>query len=338
MKVARSIWRAGALAALPGLASAAAPLSYLQTFGPAGDPVTRLGWGLGIISLAVLAIITIALLAGIFRRRSRAQREGELAVTADAGGVSWIYVGISISAVVLAACALWTMFTLRAIAMPSHAHELTVHVTAAQWWWRVRYTDPDSQGVFSTANEIHVPVGRPVKVELSSEDVIHSFWVPQLAGKIDVIPGQTNVLWLQADKPGVYVGQCGEFCGAQHAHMQMRVIADQPKDYAAWREDQLRPVAAATQGTGAQGEALVAGRCGACHTVRGTAAGGILGPDLTHLMTRRTLAAGLLPNTPGNLAAWIANPQTLKPGTRMPAPQLSAKELQTVVAYLETLH
>jgi cytochrome c oxidase subunit II len=318
-----------------------APLSYLQTFGPAGDPVTQLGWGLGIISLVVLAIISIALLGGIFRRRSRAQREGELAVTADAGGVSWIYLGVSISALVLAGCALWTMFTLAAIAMPRRANELTVHVTAAQWWWRVRYEDPDAQGVFSTANEIHVPVGRPVKVELTSEDVIHSFWVPRLAGKIDVIPGQTNVLWLQADRPGVYLGQCGEFCGAQHAHMQMQVIADQPNDYAAWRADQLRAAAETAPGapgTAAQGASLVASRCGACHTVRGTGAGGILGPDLTHLMTRHTIAAGLLPNTPGNLAAWIANPQTLKPGSRMPAPQLSPNELQTVIAYLETLH
>jgi cytochrome c oxidase subunit II len=338
MSIARSIGCAGALAALPAVAAAAAPLSYLQTFGPAGDPVTRLGWGLGIISLVVLVIIVLALLGGIFRRRSRAQREGELAVTADAGGVSWIYIGISISAVVLAACALWTMFTLRAIAMPAHADALTVHVTAAQWWWRVRYEDPQSQGVFSTANEIHVPVGQPVKVELSSEDVIHSFWVPQLAGKIDVIPGQTNVLWLQADKPGVYLGQCGEFCGAQHAHMQMRVIADAPKDYAAWRDGELQPAAAAAQGAGATGAALVASRCGACHTVRGTGAGGILGPDLTHLMARHTIAAGLLPNTPGNLAAWIANPQTLKPGSRMPAPRLSANELQAVIGYLETLH
>jgi cytochrome c oxidase subunit 2 len=337
MKQARFLWGIGALTALPALAWAAPPMSYLQTFGPAGDPVTQLGWGLGIISLVVLAIIIVSLLGGIFRRRSAAQREGELAVTRDAGGVSWIYLGVSISALVLAGCALWTMFTLRAIAMPAHAHELTLHVTAAQWWWRVEYTDPDAQGTFATANEIHVPVGRPVKVELSSQDVIHSFWVPQLAGKIDMIPGQTNVLWLQADHPGVYVGQCGEFCGAQHAHMQMRVIADQPKDYAAWRDAQLA-AAAAPQGASAPGATLVAARCGACHTVRGTGAGGILGPDLTHLMTRHTIAAGLLPNTPGNLAAWIANPQTLKPGSRMPAPQLSPKELQTVVAYLETLH
>jgi cytochrome c oxidase subunit II len=338
MNMGRSIALAAIAALLPGLAAAAAPLSYLQTFGPAGDPVTHLGWGLGIISLVVLAIVSIALLGGILRRRSRTQRAGELAVRSDTGGVSWIYVGVSISAVVLAGCALWTMFTLRAIAMPSHANELTLQVSAAQWWWRVRYADPQSQSVFWTANEIHVPVGRPVKVELSSEDVIHSFWVPQLAGKIDVIPGQTNVLWLQAAKPGVYLGECGEFCGAQHAHMQMRVIADEPKDYAAWRENQVRAVADAAPAAAAHGASLVAARCGACHTVRGTGAGGILGPDLTHLMTRGTIAAGLLPNTPGNLAAWIANPQTLKPGSRMPAPQLSPSELQSVIAYLETLH
>ena len=258
-------------------AHAVAPLSYLHTFGSAADPVTALGWGLSVVSVLVFVVVTACLLGGIFRRRPDAPRE-TLAVRRDTGGMRWLYIGVGISTVVLAACAVWTMLTLRAIAMPAQAQELKLHVTGAQWWWRVRYEDPQAARVFSTANEIHIPVGQPVEVELESEDVIHSFWIPQLAGKIDMIPGQTNRLWLHADRPGAYRGQCGEFCGAQHAHMAMLVVADQPADYQRWREHQLAeapPVAPAS--VAAAGERLFVARCGACHTVRGTDAGGLLG-------------------------------------------------------------
>ena len=315
--------------------SDAAPLQYLRTAGPAADPVTALGWGLGGISALVLLAVCVALLGGIARRRA-GSREGELAVGADEGGLRWIYIGVALTAIALAGCAIWTMLTLRAIAMPAKAADLTVEVTAVQWWWRARYRDAQQPSPFFVANELHVPVGRPVRIELTSEDVIHSFWIPQLAGKIDAIPGKTNVLWLQADRPGTYRGQCGEFCGAEHARMAMVVIADSPQDYAAWRDAQLR-LAPPMQGPIAAGQAVFQSRCGACHTVRGTPAGGILGPDLTHLMSRRTLAAGMLPNTTGNLAAWIADPQKVKPGARMPAPQLSPQDLQSVLAYLSTL-
>jgi cytochrome c oxidase subunit 2 len=176
-----------------------------------------------------------------------------------------------------------------------------------------------------------------VRGELASTDVIHSFWIPQLAGKMDVIPGQTNVMWLQADRPGVYRGQCGEYCGAQHAHMALALVADPPEAYRAWIDGQLREAAAPASATAQRGHDAFVAHCGACHTVRGAGAGGILGPDLTHLMSRRTLAAGLLANTPGNLAAWIADSQALKPGSRMPRLALSGPELASVVAYLETL-
>jgi cytochrome c oxidase subunit II len=337
-RIASTLVLAGAaLQASGARAATAPPLSYVQTFGTAGDPVTRLGWGLVVISVVVFVLVTLALLGGILRRRPRVP-EYELAVRRDAGGMGWLYVGVSITIVVLAVCAVWTMLTLRAIAMPGAADQMKLHVTGTQWWWRVQYQASDPSRAFTTANEIHIPVGQPVKVELSSEDVIHSFWVPQLSGKIDMIPGQTNELWLQASQPGTYRGQCGEFCGAQHAHMAMLVVAQAPEDFATWRDRQLRPAAAPAPGSpGENGERLFVGRCGACHTVRGTEAGGILGPDLTHLMERSTVAAGALPNTPGNLAAWIANPQTIKPGTRMPPPSITPAELQQVVAYLQTL-
>ena len=326
-----------ALCLVPAAAGAAPAMSYLHTFGPAGDPANRLGWGLGIISIAVVAIVAVLLIAAIYRRRARPADASTLAVRRDEGGTRWIYIGVGISTVVLVACAVWTMFTLAAIAMPAQARDLTLQVTAAQWWWSVRYQNDEPSRIFTTANEIHIPVGRPVRVELNSRDVIHSFWIPALAGKMDVIPGQTNVTWLQADRPGTYRGQCGEYCGAQHAHMAMYVVADSPGDYDAWLRNQLGNAAAPVSDVARKGEQAFIAHCAACHTVRGTAAGGILGPDLTHVMSRATIAAGLLPNTRGNLAAWIANSQALKPGSRMPSLEVSAADLTAILAYVDTL-
>ncbi len=326
-----------ALCGAPLVARADAPMSYLHTFGPAGDAATRLGWGLGIVSIVVVVVITILLLGAVLRRRARSDDPNALAVQRDEGGMPWIYVGVGVSTVVLLGCALWTMFTVAAVAMPAHTN-LTLQVTAAQWWWSVRYENKEPGRIFTTANEIHIPVGVPVRIELKSEDVIHSFWIPRLAGKMDVIPGQTNVTWLQADHPGTYRGQCGEYCGAQHAHMAMVVVADTPQDYAAWVHGQLSDAVAPETPPLRAGQQAFEAHCAACHAVRGTRAGGILGPDLTHLMSRHMIAAGLLPNTPGNLAAWIADAQALKSGSRMPSLALSGRDLSSVVAYLQTLH
>ena len=322
------------LAAAPALAQ---PMSYLQTFGPAAHPATVLGWGLGAISLLVMAIIAILVLAATFRPRPRVDPR-QLAATRDAGGTAWIYVGVGLTLATLIGCMVWTMVALAAVVHPPVAPKIAIEVHGNQWWWGVRYRDEDPSRMFTTANEIHVPVGEPVRVEVSSSDVIHSFWVPQLAGKTDVIPGQTNITWLQADRPGTYRGQCGEFCGAQHAGMAIYVIADAPAQFAAWRNAQVEPSPPPTSTAARQGYGVFVARCGACHTIRGTNAGGLIGPDLTHLMSRHTIAAGLLANNPGNLAGWIANAQALKPGSRMPSIPLSGPELGAVVAYLTTLH
>ncbi len=311
-------------------------MSYLRTYGPAGDPGTRLGWGLGIVSIIVMAVITLLLLGAILRRRARQGDPRALAVQRDEGGMAWLYIGVGVSAVVVVGCVIWTMFTVAAIAMPART-DLTVQVTGAQWWWSVRYQNDDPSRIFTAANEIHIPVGRPVRIELLSHDVIHSFWIPRLGGKMDVIPGQTNVTWLQADKPGVYRGQCGEYCGAQHAHMSMYVIADMPQDYLNWTRNQLQDAVAPDSMATRNGQQAFLAHCAVCHAVRGTPAGGILGPDLTHLMSRRTIAAGMLPNTPGNLAAWVADSQALKPGSQMPALALSGPDLSAVMTYLQTL-
>jgi cytochrome c oxidase subunit 2 len=260
-----------------------------------------------------------------------------LAVRRDGGGLSWIYIGVGISSVVLAICMVWTLVVIAQTDRPARPPGLTIEVDASQWWWAVHYRNPDARADFTTANEIHIPIGVPVRFELNSRDVIHSFWIPKLGGKTDVIPGQTNVTWLQADQPGIYRGQCATFCGAEHARMALYVIAQTPRDFHAWQMAQLADAVAPATPLARQGQQTFQAHCAACHTIRGTDAGGQIGPDLSHLMTRHTLAAGLLPNTPGHLAGWIMNPQTLKPGNRMPDQTLSSTQLAAVVTYLQTL-
>jgi cytochrome c oxidase subunit II len=328
------------LVMLRGSFRAEPPMAYQRTFGPAADPITRLGWGLGIISLLVIIVIGVLLLGGILRERTTASAADprQLTVRRDAGGMSWVYVGVGISSLVLICCMAWTLITTAAVTRSPDAPALTVQVTASQWWWSLRYDSAISSHIFTTANEIHIPVGQTIRFELASTDVIHSFWIPQLAGKMDVIPGQTNVAWLQADKPGTYRGQCAAFCGAQHAHMALLVVADTPEAFAAWEDHQLVDATMPATEDPRRGQQIFQTHCAVCHTIRGISPAGLVGPDLTHLMARSTLAAGLLANTPGNLAGWIANPQSLKPGTRMPNQTLSGPELMAVISYLMTLH
>jgi cytochrome c oxidase subunit 2 len=197
-------------------------------------------------------------------------------------------------------------------------------VVGEQWWWRVRYPD------FETANEIRVPVGRPVELVLRSADVVHSFWVPVLAGKLDMIPGRANVLRVRADRAGEYRGQCAEYCGGPHAWMALHFVAQEPGQYAQWAAAQRRPAA--------QSSGLFAAHCAACHTVRGTSAAGTLGPDLTHVGSRLSIGAGLLPNNAGALGGWIASSQHLKPGNLMPSfGHFSGEEVRSLAGYLESL-
>jgi len=315
------------------------PLNYLRSSGPAADPITQLGWGLLAISLLVTLIIAVLLVMAIFRRREKltADAQGRMPVGRGAGGMSWIYIGIGITTVVLFASTIWTLLTISAVANPARKPALTLEVTGHQWWWEVKYLNDNPSQTFVTANEIHIPVGQPVRLKLATDDVIHSFWVPQLAGKADIIPGQNNTTWIQANAPGDYAGQCMEYCGVQHAHMAFHVIAQNPADFATWRAQQLAPAAAPGSDALQRGQHVFMSRCSVCHTVRGTMAGGNLGPDLTHLASRGTLAAGELPNNAASRAAWITGAQTLKPGCSMPSLQLSTEELNSVVAYLGSL-
>jgi cytochrome c oxidase subunit 2 len=313
------------------------PMNYWSSAGPQAQQIDSLLWGLIWLSIVVVAIITVLVVAGILVRGKRGRQIAPADVERPRGGAWFIYVGVGISTVVLVAYTGWTVATMAGISNPPAKPAFTIEVVAHQWWWQFRYDDGNPSQIFDTANEIHIPVGQPVRFTLRSADVIHSFWIPALGGKTDVIPGRVNQMWLEAAKPGVYRGQCSEYCGAEHAEMALRIIADPPNVFAAWRSNQLADTPSPTNDLTTVGEQRFELRCGACHAVRGTLADGALGPDLSHLMTRTTIAAGMLPNTPANLAGWIADPQGIKPGALMPNIELSGPELNAIEAYLTTL-
>ena len=312
------------------------PLGYLNSAGARADVILPLTWFTLIVSALVCIVITALLWAGIRRRHTTTDIR---AVRLERGGngLRWISLGLLISAVPLFITLVWTMVALAKVSGPPRNPALTLDVTGHEWWWEVRYNAPRTSEIFTTANEIHIPVGVPVLVRLHGADVIHSFWVPKLSGKTDAIPGQINMSWLQARVPGRYRGACQEFCGSQHANMAFEVVAQSREDYDLWREAQVQAAPDPTTQPQIRGLNVVEYRCGLCHQVRGTRAGAISAPDLTHVMSRRLLAAGTIPNTPGNLAGWIQNPQALKPNSLMPNQYLSGEQLSDVLAYLETL-
>lgn len=333
--------RLAALAEITALAVATptraqTPLGYLRAAGSKATPVVQLTWGLLIVSIIVIVVIGALVLVGTWIRRAPAGSDiRSVPVTRQGNGLRWITIGLAISGVTLLGSLVWTVVVLAAVNGPARPAALTIEVTGQQWWWKARYLSDDPSQEFVTADEIHIPAGQPVRVRLIGADVIHSFWVPALTGKTETIPGQTNETWLEARSPGIYRGQCSEYCGTQHAHMSLLLVADSPARFAAWRAAQIRAAEVTPQQQ--NGAAVFTYRCGACHTVRGTEAGGTVAPDLTHLMSRSVLAGGVLPNSIGNLAGWIANPQDMKPGTRMPTLYLSGPELQSIVGFLETL-
>ena len=238
-------------------------------------------------------------------------------------------------AVLLIVLAVLTLYTMR-ISDPSvqSQEQPDLVIVGHQWWWEVRYP---KAGVV-TANEIHLPAGQRLLTRIESADVIHSFWVPALGRKMDAIPGHPNHLYIQADTPGTYLGTCAEYCGAQHAWMRIRVIVQTPKDFQAWLQQQAAVPATPTSGQAAQGAQLFQDlTCRNCHSIAGTSAHGTFAPDLTHLTDRQTIGAGVLDNTPANLALWLTNPQAIKPGSYMPNLNLSSDQVMSLVAYLESL-
>ena len=316
--------------------------SYLDATGTAGHAEAVLGRWLTGVSVAVVVLVCIAIIAGMARHREKddAPARGDAPARHEiASGLSWIYVGLGATIVVLLVTFGGTMVTLNAATHPRRTPSLTMDVTGHQWWWEVRYSQEGNAGLgFVTANEVHLPIGIPVRVRLHSADVIHSFWLPQIAGKTDLIPGQVNETWLEARRPGTSRGMCGEYCGLQHATMALSVTAEPPESFTRWAAARRAPGAAPASEEARAGQTVFARTCGVCHAVAGTNALGRVGPDLTHVASRPTIGAGALENTPANLARWIHDAPAVKEGARMPPMPLDDAELQLVVAYLRTLH
>lgn len=330
------------LLAAPALAGCGGWQSALRTRGPQAEDIRDLLVLFFVVCGIVWGLVALALLIGLFRRRPAAAATAPPLATdpvADRRAERIVTAAVLITTLVLIVLTALSYATGKGLAaMQGRQDALTIKLTGQQWWWEVRYEDPQPSRLLTTANEIHIPTGRPIRIQLVSTDVIHSFWVPNLHGKRDLIPGRENEIWLRADRPGVYRGQCAEFCGFQHAHMGLLVIAQPPEEFEAWRNAQLAPAAPPTDPVRQRGlEVFRNGPCVMCHTIRGTIASGKVAPELTHLASRRTLAAGALPMTRGALAAWIADPQSVKPGNHMPLPQLSPPDLQALIGYLEGL-
>jgi cytochrome c oxidase subunit 2 len=308
--------------------------SILSPAGPAARALANLGWFvLGV--LAAVAVVTTVLIVW-----AAVRRQGSLADHAapdTGGGLAWVHIGgFLIPIVVLAVVFVLSLTTMAKFPLTATGDGPSeIRVIGHQWWWEVQYLlGPRDQ--VTTANEIHIPVGRAMTIELRTHDVIHSFWVPRLHGKVDLVPGQVNRVRLQADHEGVYRGQCAEFCGLQHAHMGLEIVAQPPEAFTAWLARQRAPAAEPT-GLAAEGKTVFArSACVGCHRIAGVSDGKV-GPDLTHFGSRRAIAAGMLPMTLENVAAWIENPAVLKPGAKMPALPLTKDETRALAGYLVSL-
>lgn len=303
-----------------------------NTFAGDGDvssQINDLFFPIGILALVIFVLVEGVIIYIVIRFRRRAgdafpkQSHGNIRLE-----IAWtiaptlLMVGIGVP----------TVFTIFDLAdEPDNVME--VRVVANQWWWSFEYTE---YGI-TTANELHIPVDRPVKVILESNDVIHSFWVPRLAGKTDVVPGRTNTMWFNANEPDTYSAQCAEFCGLSHALMRFLVIADTQEDFDTWVASQQTDAVTPTDTDALQGMEFFGTTCGVCHTVTGTGAQGQVGPNLTHFASRTSLAANTLARTPENIGAWLRNPQAVKPGAKMPNLGLSEDEIRIATAYLQTL-
>jgi cytochrome c oxidase subunit 2 len=333
-----------AAASLTLLLGACSYQTYQSAFGGAGAENRQfqaLFWVFLAVCLAMYLLVIGFLAVGILRGRTAAEKnvveEGKHHETHPlmrSALIGWS----ALMGLGLAALAIASFVADRTMANAAAHPQLSISVTANQWWWDVQYNASDPSKIVRTANELHLPVGVPAHITLHSNDVIHSFWVPSLAGKQDLIPGRETDVTLVPKKLGVFRGQCAEFCGAQHAHMALVVVVDRLADFLAWHDRQQQPAPMPRTPLALAGYRYVTtGQCAQCHSIAGTPARGRIGPDLTHVASRASIAAGTLPMGKGNLYGWVANPQALKPGAGMPATGIEPNDLHAVVAYLETL-
>jgi cytochrome c oxidase subunit II len=318
----------------------------LDASGPQSQRIEGLWWLFLPIAAVVWVIVVAVMLWGAARRRSPREgtetRGGSEVVVRDAARdqrmTRLVAAGVIVTAVILFLMLVADFRVGQALTMPPGTQAVPIKVVGHQFWWEVQYPDSVPNKTVITANEIHIPVGVPVVMELTSLDVIHSFWVPSLTGKKDLLPGYTRSLWFRADTPGVYRGQCAEYCGLEHAKMSVLVIAQKQQDFDAWRAAQLDSATTPSDSLAQHGKSVFLGTtCVMCHSISGTSAAATTGPDLTHVGSRRMIAANTLVNTDANLYAWISDPQRIKPGVLMPATKLDPRDMQALVAYLRHL-
>lgn len=294
-------------------------------------------WITSVVTLLVLTILVV----GVLRQHAKGGIPPHFKADPNTEKhASWV-VGsaVGITAILLFVMMISSFITSHRTAVLADAPALTINVYGHEWWWEIEY--PDQQQPYRTvrtANEIHVPAGAVIDIHGTSRDVIHSFWAPNIHGKKDLLPGYWNDLTIEVDKPGTWRGQCAEFCGLQHAHMAFSIVAQSREGFDSWYSAQLKSAnEPQTPQTSHGREVFLSHPCMMCHTIRGTTANATVGPDLTHIASRSTIAAGTLVNNTGNLAGWIANAQSIKPGCRMPPNPMPASELHDLVTYLETL-
>lgn len=340
--MSRAILRATALTVCALSVACQGPQSMLGTNNPGGQSVEGLWW-IALASTGFLSTVVILALAYAVVRAGRAGRSGPDHPAPDVDGIRRessviLLAGALGPAIFLIGFLTLSVDTGQEISRPPSAPTLTVEVVGHMFWWEIRYPEA---GVV-TANELHIPAGETVAVQVSSADVIHSFWIPQLSpGKIDMVPGRTNLTWMLADEPGTYRGQCTEFCGTQHALMSMRVVASPPEDFERWLDRRTQPPEVPSDLELRRGLSLFSQHgCDACHRIRDVTPLdliGTAGPDLTDVGARSTLGALAVENTPETLGRWILNPHIYKPGVRMPPTDLSEEDLAAMVAYLRSL-
>ena len=334
------------------LTSALANQNMLHPFSPQARDVAHLWWTFFWVLATVYLLTMIGVMVGIgiaIRRRNRSsvpltplrtyRFDPEPERNREDRMKKSVVLATSLSVAVLLALMI-TSFVRgdSETDFPVHSNPLVVDVIGHQWWWEFEYVDSIAENRVTTANELHVPVGRPVILRIKSTDVIHSFWVPNIHGKRDAIPGYTTSIWFTADKPGSYQGQCAEFCGYEHARMGFLVDAEPAPQFAAWLEHAKQPAAEPTDSLAKRGkEVFLSMPCANCHTIGGTPAGGHVAPSLTHIGSQATLAAASVPNNTGYLTAWIVDPQSIKPGNHMPQNILAPQDLRALVHYLQGL-
>lgn len=335
----------GTLYVLADMDGKAANLSIFDPASPPAESIRSLFYLVLAVTGVIFLLVEGILLYSIFRFRSRTSESSEPPQVYGSLPIEIAWTAAPALIVFLLALILTrTEFEVRVNPdrPPPGSTPLYVTVIGRQWWWEYAYNKYGSQDLdFITANELHVPASsegepRPVYLTLKSADVCHSYWVPRLAGKTDLIPGRTNQLWFQCSEPGLYLGQCAEYCGTQHAHMLLRVVVDPPAGFETWLENQKKP-AAENAAAAAGRDLFLAQSCVNCHRIRGTVARGTYAPDLTHLMSRQTLAAGMVPNDREMLRKWVANPQQIKQGCLMPAFGLDDRKVDGIVEYLSSL-